>query len=98
MVSKRRSYTREFKIEAVLLVTDSDLTVKQVAKDLDIPSYSLYKWIDQYSDDPKEAFPGKGKQTSEAEEINALKREVNRLRMERDILKKAMAIFSNDPK
>jgi len=45
-----------------------------------------------------EAFPGKGKQTSEAEELSRLRRENQRLKMERDILKKAMAIFSSDPK
>jgi transposase len=51
----------------------------------------------QYSDKPQEAFPGTGHLTSEAEMIRQLKRENERLKMERDILKKAMAIFSKDP-
>jgi transposase len=98
MVSKRTRYTREFKIETVHLLTGSDHPVTEVAKDLEIHPNTLYKWIHQYGENPQEAFPGKGKQTSEAEELSRLKRENQRLRMERDILKKAMVIFSNDPK
>jgi len=98
MVSKRRRFTREFKIETVRLLTASDQSVAGVAEDLEIHPNTLYKWIRQYGENPEEAFPGKGRQTSEAEELSRLKRENQRLRMERDILKKAMAIFSNDPK
>jgi transposase len=98
MVSKRRRFTREFKIETVRLLTGSDQSVTGVADDLGIHPNTLYKWIHQYGENPEEAFPGKGKQISEAEELSRLKRENKRLRMERDILKKAMAIFSNDPK
>jgi transposase len=98
MVSRRKSFTREFKIETVKLVTDSDLTVVEVPEDLGIHPNTLYKWVRQFGDNPEEAFPGKGKQTSEAEQLRLLKREVQRLRMERDILKKAMAIFSQEKK
>ena len=98
MVSRRKSFTREFKIETVKLVTDSDLAVVKVAEDLGIHPNTLYKWVRQFGDNPEEAFPGKGKQTSEAEQLRLLKREVQRLRMERDILKKAMAIFSQEKK
>lgn len=98
MVSKRRHFTREFKIETARLLTASDQSVAGVAEDLEIHPNTLYKWIRQYGENPEEAFPGKGRQTSEAEELSRLKRENQRLRMERDILKKAMAIFSSDPK
>lgn len=98
MVSKRRRFTREFKIETARLLAVSDQSVAGVANDLEIHPNTLYKWIRQYGDNPEEAFPGKGRQTSEAEELSRLRRENQRLRMERDILKKAMAIFSNDPK
>ena len=98
MVSRRKSFTRDFKIETVKLVTDSDLTVVEVAEDLGIHPNTLYKWVRQFGDNPEEAFPGKGKQTSEAEQLRLLKRENQRLRMERDILKKAMAIFSQEKK
>lgn len=98
MVSKRRRYTREFKIETVGLVTESDQTVAEVAKDLEIHPNTLYKWVQHYGENPHGAFPGKGRQAPEAEELSRLRRENQRLRMERDILKKAMAIFSNDRK
>ncbi len=80
------------------MIADSDHSVTEVARDLEIHSNTLYKWLQQYSENPMEAFPGKGKQASEADELSRLKRENQRLQMERDILKKAMAIFSNDPK
>jgi transposase len=98
MVSRRKSFTREFKIETVKLVTDSDLTVNEVASDLGIHPNTLYRWVRQFGENPEEAFPGKGKQTSEAEQLRLLKRDNQRLRMERDILKKAMAIFSQGKK
>ena len=96
MVSRRKSFTRDFKIETVKLVTDSDMSVSQVAEDLDIHPNTLYRWVRQFGEDPEEAFPGKGKQTSEEGQLRQLKRENQRLRMERDILKKAMAIFSKE--
>jgi len=98
MVSKRRRFTREFKIETVRLLTGNDQPVVEVAEDLEIHPNTLYKWVRQYGDNPEEAFPGKGKQASDAAELSRLRRENQRLRMERDILKKAMVIFSNDPK
>lgn len=97
MVSRRRRFTREFKIETVKLATGSDNSVTQIAADMGIHPNTLYKWAKQYSDKPQEAFPGTGNMTSEAEMIRQLKRENERLKMERDILKKAMAIFSKDP-
>jgi transposase len=98
MVSRRKSFTREFKIETVKLVTGSDFTVNEVAEDLGIHPNTLYRWVRQFGENPEEAFPGKGKQTSEAEQLRLLKRDNQRLRMERDILKKAMAIFSQEKK
>jgi len=87
MVSKRRRFTREFKIETVGLITGSDHTVAEVAKDLDIHPNTLYRWVRHHGQNPQEAFPGKGGQTSEAEELRRLRRENQRLKMERDILK-----------
>lgn len=98
MVAMRRSYTREFKLETVEALTNTDVTVNQMAEDLGIHPNTLYKWVRQYGERPDEAFPGKGRQTSEAEQLKQLQRENQRLRMERDILKKAMVIFSKEPK
>jgi len=61
MVSKRKRYTREFKIETVLLLTDSDHSITEVARDLEIHPNTLYKSIHQYGRNPKEAFPDKEK-------------------------------------
>ena len=97
MVSRRRRFTREFKVETVKLITDGDNSVSQIAADLGIHPNTLYKWVKQYSDKPQEASPGSGHVTSDAEMIRQLKRDNERLKMERDILKKAMAIFSKDP-
>jgi transposase len=98
MVSRRKTYTRDFKVETVKLLMDGDQSVSQIALDLGIHSNTLYKWVRQYGQNPAASFPGKGHPSSEAEQVRQLQRENQRLRMERDILKKAMAIFSKDPK
>jgi transposase len=94
----RKNYSREFKIEAVKLVTEGGNSQTQVASDLGVHPNTLCKWVQQYSERPQDAFPGKGHQLTEAEALRKLQRENERLRMERDILKKAVAIFSKDPK
>ena len=97
MVSRRKSYTREFKIETVKLATDGCANVSEIARDMGIHPNTLYNWIQQFSARPADAFPGKGYVASDADVIRQLKRENERLKMEREILKKAMAIFSKDP-
>lgn len=98
MGSSKRTFSREFKLEAVNLVTEGGHKQTQVAIDLGIHPNTLHKWVRQYAQRPQDAFPGKGHQLTEAEELRQLQRENERLRMERDILKKAVAIFSKDPK
>ena len=93
---KRKTYSRDFKIDAVKLVTEHGMTRKQVAHDLGVDIGSLRNWIKQFTDDPQRAFPGKGHVRDE--ELRQLKREVEQLRMERDILKKAIGIFSQMPR
>ncbi len=61
----RRSYTREFKLEAVRLVSERGLSVSQAARDLDIHENVLRKWVKQYRDDPAHAFPGAGQMKPE---------------------------------
>lgn len=98
MAKKRKTYSREFKVETVKLITERGEIVSQVALDMGIHENTLYKWIRELSTKPQDAFPGKGHMVSEAEELRQLKKENERLKMERDILKKAMAIFSQDQK
>ena len=91
----RRTYTPEFKREAVRLVAELGLSQKQVARDLGLDPSTLRDWIKQVNDDPERAFPGQGH--ARDEELRKLRREVETLRMERDVLKKAIGIFSRMP-
>ncbi len=93
---ERRSFSREFKIEAVRLVRERNVSVAQAARDLDVHENLLRKWVKQLADDPLEAFPGHGRMKAAEAEIAQLKREVQKLKAERDILKKAAAYFAKD--
>ena len=68
----------------------------QAARDLDVHENLLRKWVKQFPDDPLEAFPGHGRMKAAEAEIAQLKREVQRLKAERDIQKKAAAYFAKD--
>jgi transposase len=98
MGGQRRSYTREFKVEAARLVREGGHSLAQVARDLDVPDSVLWRWVKQYAEDPGQAFPGKGHLKARDEELRRLQRENETLRQERDILKKALAIFSKGPR
>jgi transposase len=95
---ERRKFTREFKIEAVRLVRERGVSVAQGARDLDIHENVLRKWGKEFAADPAQAFPGHGQMKPEQLEIERLRREVVKLRAERDILKKAAAFFAREAK
>ena len=97
MARERRKFSGEFKVEAVRLVAEGGMSISQVAKDLDIRPNLLSRWKRQLTENPDEAFPGKGHQTPEQEELNKLRRKVIQLEQERDILKKAVGYFAKDP-
>ncbi len=90
---ERRSFSREFKVEAVRLVRERGVSVAQASRDLDVHENLLRK---QLADDPLEAFPGHGRMKAAEAEIAQLRREVQKLKAERDILKKAAAYFAKD--
>jgi transposase len=92
----RRKFSREFKIEAVKLVTDRGVSVSQACRDLDLAESVLRRWMRETAVAPATSFPGNGQQRAELAEIAALKKEVARLRAERDILKKAAAFFARE--
>jgi transposase len=92
----RRKFSREFKIEAVRLVTDRGVAVAQAARDLDVTESVLRRWMREPATAPVAAFPGNGQMRADLAEIAALKKEVVRLRAERDILKKAAAFFARE--
>lgn len=98
MGKKRRRFSKEFKLEAVALVTERGISVAQAARDLGISENVLGRWKREFLDSPSEAFPGKGRLKSQDEELARLRRENEILRQERDILKKAVGIFSRVPK
>lgn len=93
----QRRFTKEFKVEAVKLVLEKGMTQVQVAKDLGVHASQLNKWIVQYQEDAMNAFPGKGRLKLEDQRVRELELELHRTRMERDILKKAMAYFAKLP-
>lgn len=92
----RRKFSREFKIEAVRLVTDRGVAVAQAARDLDVAESVLRRWMRELATAPAIAFSGNGQMRTDLAEIAALKKEVARLRAERDILKKAAAFFARE--
>ena len=94
MSQKRSEYSKEFKIEAVRMVIDGNRRISEVAKELGVRANLLGTWKKRYESGKIDSFPGKGRLSPEDEELRRLKRENERLRMERDILKKAIAIFS----
>ena len=92
----RRRFGREFKIEAVRLIKERGVSVAQAARDLDIHENVLRKWVKELAADPGQAFPGHGQMKPEQLEIEKLRREVAKLKAERDILKKAAAYFARE--
>jgi transposase len=93
---KRRKFSREFKIEAVRLVRDRGASAAQASRDIDVHVNVLRKWVKDFGSDPSQAFPGHGQMRPEQLEIERLRREVRKLRAERDILKKAAAYFARE--
>jgi transposase len=90
----QRIFTREFKLEAVRLSESSEKTVAQIARDLGVPERVLYRWRHELREQREQAFPGKGHQSELEEENRRLRRELDLLKQEREILKKALGIFS----
>ena len=93
---ERRRFTREFKVEAAKLVRERGVSVRQAAHDLNVHENVLRKWAKEFGSDPVQAFPGHGQMKPEQLEIERLRREVNKLKAERDILKKAAAFFARE--
>ena len=96
MAESRRTFTKEFKESAVELLQSSGKTAVAISRDLGIRVELLYRWKNEYLTNKSKAFPGSGHQNlSEKEmELKRLQRENRELQEERDILKKALAIFS----
>ena len=95
-MASRRRFTKEFKLEAVRLVIEQRVAVSQAARDLGLHVNMLRQWVRAHQADPTHAFPGEGQQKPEQAELSRLRKEVARLTMERDIIKKAAAYFAKE--
>jgi len=95
---KRKTYTREFKLGAVRLITEKGYSIAEASRNLGVEYSVLRRWKDHLADDPQNAFPGKGRLKAPDEELRRIKRELERVTEERDILKKALAYFAEDQK
>ena len=96
MGATRRTFTKEFKLETLKLAETSEKSVSQIEREMGLPAGIIFHWQRQQRKDGEQAFPGHGKLKEAESRIEQLEKEVNRLRLERDILKKAVRVFSQD--
>jgi transposase len=96
MARRRRSYTTEFKADAVKLVTEQGYSVAEASRSLDICESLLRSWIAAFQQKGADAFPGNGRLNPHEEELRRLRAENKRLLTEREILKKAAAFFAKE--
>lgn len=95
-MSTRRRFNKQFKLDALELCKNSGKSMAEVARDLGIAPNRLYRWKDELEADHENAFPGQGRPRDE--ELAQLRKAYADMKMERDILKKALAIFSKQEK
>ena len=95
-MATRKKYTREFKQDAVRLVTEQGNKQSEAARNLGIDRGMLGRWVKEFQEDQSEAFRGNGNRTVEQEELRRLREENRRLKLEREILRKATAFFAKE--
>jgi transposase len=96
--SPRRNYDPAFKLEVLKMVEQGNKTVVEIASDLGLYPELIYRWRKSAAQNPQSAFPGKGHLNPQDQELRRLRKELFDTREERDILKKALAVFSRAPK
>lgn len=94
---RRRTYDKAFKQETVRLVLEEGRRASEVERNLGIGRSIVSRWVREFHQDTQDAFPGQGRMKPAEDELRRLQRELDRVTRERDILKKAVAIFSQDP-
>lgn len=94
----RKTYTKEFKLDAISLVVEQNYSVAEAAKSLGINPGNLGRWIKEQGSEGEHAFRGNGNLTPEQQEIRKLREENKRLKMEKEILKKATVFFAKETK
>ena len=95
-MTRKKNYSKEFKLDAVNLVLEQNYTKAAAARSLDVNPNLLGRWVNEFKEDDGHAFRGNGKLTPEQDEIRKLKAQVKRLEMEREILKKATVFFAKE--
>lgn len=97
-MSMRKKYSKEFKLDAISLITEQGYSRAEAARSLSINATLLNRWIKENDSEDGQAFRGNGKLTAEQLEIRRLREENKRLKMEKEILKKAAAFFAQETK
>jgi transposase len=97
-MTKRKKYSKEFKLDAIALVKEQGYNQAEAARNLGLNPNMLGRWIKELESDDGQAFRGNGKLTPEQFELRQLREENKCLKMERDILKKATVFFANETK
>lgn len=97
-MSNRRQYSKEFKLDAISLVNEQGYSRTEAARSLSINPNVLSRWIKEHTTEDDNAFRGNGKLTEEQLEIRRLREENKRLKMEKEILKKAAVFFAQETK
>lgn len=95
---RRKGYDKQYKVDAIKLVTEAGRSVREVARELGIDANTLYHWKRELTKEGEEAFPGKGHMTAQEEEIRRLRKELAEAKEDREILKKALGYFSKSTK
>jgi len=98
MTQKRKRYSKAFKLETIELSRTSGKSDSQLEEELGLGRGCLYNWRKQLERDGEQAFPGKGRLKPDDEYVRSLERELAIVQQERDILKKALAIFTPSPR
>ena len=98
MGEKYRHFSREFKQDAVQLITEKGMPVRKVARELDLHPNLLHLWKRKFLAQGEKAFIGKGRAKPEEAEMKRLRKELEKVREQRGILKKALAVFSKQPR
>lgn len=93
-MGKRKKYDREFRISAAKLYDDGDKTLRELAEDLGLAESTLGTWVHKYREQGEEGFSDSGVMLQCNEEMLLMRKELESVKQERDILKKAVAIFS----
>lgn len=95
-MANAHTYDREFKVEIAKQVASGKRGARSMALELGVHENTIYKWVQQYTDDPENAFPGIGHQKPEEEELRRAQRRIRELEEEVEILKKAAAYFAKN--